>query len=54
MTSSYYEQMVSQIYQSGLQLNRENPSITEASFLDLITIFGFGPSGIFGSDYRLS
>ena len=37
---SYYEQMVSQIYHSGLQLNRAISSITDAQFLDLVTIIG--------------
>ena len=46
--------MVSQIYHSGLKLNGANYSITEAPFLDLVTIFAPGPLGILGSDYRLS
>ena len=51
---SYNEKIVSQIYHSGLQLNRANSSITDAPFLDLVTIFGLGPSEILGSDYRVS
>ena len=31
----YFDNLVSQIYQSELQLNRANTSDTEASFLDL-------------------
>ena len=30
----YFEQMVSQIYSTELQLNKANPSDTEAPFLD--------------------
>ena len=33
--NSYFEQMVSQIYPTGLQLNKANSSNTEGSFLDL-------------------
>ena len=32
----YFEQMVGQIYPTGLQLNKDNSSDTEARFLDLI------------------
>ena len=31
----YFEQMVGQIYPTGLQLNKANSSDTEAPFLDL-------------------
>ena len=31
----YFEQMVGQIYPTGLQLNKANSSDTEATFLDL-------------------
>ena len=31
----YFEQMVGQIYPTGLQINKANPSDTKASFLDL-------------------
>ena len=33
--NSYFEQMVGQIYPTGLQLNKANSSDTEATFLDL-------------------
>ena len=38
----YFEQMVSQIYPTELQLNKENPSDTEAPFLNLDLSFTYG------------
>ena len=35
INNPYFEQMVGQIYPTGLQLNKTNSSDTEAQFLDL-------------------
>ena len=35
MNNVYFDNMVSQIYPSELQLNKANTSVTQATFLDL-------------------
>ena len=39
ITNVYFDNMISQIYPSELQLNKANASDTEAAFLDLICQF---------------